>query len=1160
MNLFDAPNYANATFPQPRVFQERAHELLRQGRRAGHKNQLMMAPTGAGKCLGRGTPVLMADGSIKPVELVRVGDRLMGDDGTPRNVLSIAQGREMLYRVAPKKGDEYVVNASHLLSLRKTPGSDGMRLADGSRIAADADHVVVRADVFAQSNATVRHCLKGWRCDGVERFDRAQDWEELPMPPYVLGAWLGDGTQGRAAISKPPCKMVDAWVAYGESIGYRVSRSGNDCPTWLLTNGRDGLGVNLVANWLELMGVSNRRHIPADYKYGSYETRLAILAGLIDSDGHVTHKGCDWISVSKELADDFAFVCRSLGFACYVKECEKGIAKSGFVGTYWRASVSGDLSVIPTLDKRIDRRAQKKRHLVHGIKVAAIGEGDYFGFEIDGNRLFCLGDFTVTHNTYLGLRIIHEALQRGKRAIFVCDRTTLINQTSEVADSYGLSAHSVLQANHWRYDPAMPFQIASAQTLARREWPGAEVIVIDEAHTQMTVWTEHIQTCAASVIGLSATPFSPGLGKLFSNLVNATTMKELTDAGVLVPMKPFTCTRANMAGAATAGGEWTDQAAEERGMAIIGDVVTEWSKYGQGRKTIVFGSTIKHCEEICRQFNEAGVMAAVFTSLTTAAEREQLLKEYRKPDSALRVLVSVEALAKGFDVKDVGCVVDCRPLRKSLSTAIQMWGRGLRSSPETGKQDCVARDTLVLTDKGEVRIQDITFDHKVWDGQNFVSHAGAVCRGVQRVIEYDDLIATPDHEVMTNDGWKRFEEAAGRQLRITRTGFGGKPVRFADHRFEDDAGRKLQPARGGAMRQMRGAALCALSQHPQTPGDCGVSTLQWAEACSGAGMAVSAMPSADATLQQPESGIVQELRRAWHRVSIQVSERCRALGGFESGSPGRQDYATGPAEQFRPLRAGKPTLDNSCWQHEQHARLGRQDSIHIVSQELPSRELRRCNAQSADKSGPDGRADKRALADALPQAEREVWDILNAGPLQRFTANGRLVHNCILLDHSGNLVRFADDYSRIFYEGLDALDAGEKLDKSIRRDDEEKEIVACPSCGFKPFGRRCIACGFQPARAALVEHEVGEMREVFLGKTKLADDRRHLWEQVATYARAHSAAERQRGRASHLFKDMTGSWPPRDWDIETTPNVVITRAVLNKIRSMNIAFSKRRAA
>jgi superfamily II DNA or RNA helicase len=299
---------------------------------------------------------------------------------------------------------------------------------------------------------------------------------------------------------------------------------------------------------------------------------------------------------------------------------------------------------------------------------------------------------TGAGKSYLGLRVIHEALKKGKRAIFVCDRRSLIEQTSAVADSYGLSAHGVLMANHNRYDLRMPFQVASAQTLARRQWPAADVIVIDEAHTQLKVWTEHIQNTDAAVIGLSATPFSTGLGRLFTNLVNATSMHHLTESGVLVPMRVFSCAKVDMRGAETSGGEWTDRAAQERGMAIVGDVVTEWSKFASDRKTIVFGATIAHCEEMARQFNDSGVMAACFTSDTDQAERDMLLSEYRKPDSALRVLISVEALAKGFDVPDVSCVCDVRPLRKSLSTAIQMWGRGLRCSPATDKQDCYLLD------------------------------------------------------------------------------------------------------------------------------------------------------------------------------------------------------------------------------------------------------------------------------------------------------------------------------------------------------------------------------------------------------------------------------------------------------------------------------------
>ena len=92
------------------------------------------------------------------------------------------------------------------------------------------------------------------------------------------------------------------------------------------------------------------------------------------------------------------------------------------------------------------------------------------------------------------------------------------------------------------------------------------------------------------------------------------------------------------------------------------------------------------------RFNAQGVNAELWTSETSHEDRENILKEFKKPDSRIRILLSVDALAKGFDVQDVGCIIDARPLRKSFSTAVQMWGRALRSSPDTGKKDALLLD------------------------------------------------------------------------------------------------------------------------------------------------------------------------------------------------------------------------------------------------------------------------------------------------------------------------------------------------------------------------------------------------------------------------------------------------------------------------------------
>jgi hypothetical protein len=84
------------------------------------------------------------------------------------------------------------------------------------------------------------------------------------------------------------------------------------------------------------------------------------------------------------------------------------------------------------------------------------------------------------------------------------------------------------------------------------------------------------------------------------------------------------------------------------------------------------------------------------------------------------------------------------------------------------------------------------------------------------------------------------------------------------------------------------------------------------------------------------------------------------------------------------------------------------------------------------------------------------------------------------------------------------------------------------------------------------------MAEVVLGGKKLAPDQIHLYAQLATYAREHSSPEKQNGRAAHLFKDITGQWPPRAYNVQSAPTVEPTRNTLNKIRSMQIAFAHRR--
>ena len=678
-------------------YQDDAMNAVRHAIAEGHKRICLVSPTGSGKCLAKDTPVMLASGEIVPVQNIRTGDQLMGDDGTPRAVLSTCSGEDEMFRVTPKKGDAYVVNSAHILSLRNTSGGDGMFLSDGTHIEKGQDVVDVELQNYLKSNGTVKHCLKGYRAEQIDLFHRP--FETITIDPYCLGAWLGDGTQTKWAISKPECNMVRRWIEYSESYWLTVKNTEKrhgKCPTWYATGGGNR---NVMLERLDQMGLRQEKHIPDAYKYGSKFTRLQLLAGMIDSDGSISRGGCDWLSKSERMADDFAFVCRSLGLSCYLSKQRKGIKSIGFSAEYWRASVSGDLDKLPMRDKIAAARTQKKRHLVHGIKVEPIGPGEYFGFVIDGNRRFLLGDFTVTHNTVMGAYTIDSASDKGKRSAFLVDRLSLIDQTSRMYDRYGIE-HGVMQGNHPRYEPHQYAQICSIQTLARREFPhGLRILVWDEAHTRSKPVLDFIKANPdVVVLGLTATPFTPGMGEVFTKIVNVTTTQRLIETGFLAPLKVFIAKAANMKGVKkNSKGEYDDDASGKQSLTIMGDVIADWTTkthefFGGPEKTIMFTPNVASGEEYCRAFNELGHNFMQISYKTPDKEREMIMKEFAKPwgTGEITGVISVEALAKGFDQPDIRIGIGAKPYIKSFSGHIQQIGRAMRSFP--GKDFAVWND------------------------------------------------------------------------------------------------------------------------------------------------------------------------------------------------------------------------------------------------------------------------------------------------------------------------------------------------------------------------------------------------------------------------------------------------------------------------------------
>lgn len=289
--------------------------------------------------------------------------------------------------------------------------------------------------------------------------------------------------------------------------------------------------------------------------------------------------------------------------------------------------------------------------------------------------------------TEIACFMMQEASRKLSRAMFIVDRVVLVDQTSERLDRYGIQ-HGVIQSGHWRYRPYERIQVCSAQTLERRGIPSdVQVVFVDEAHCMRKKVTDYLNSTDAVVIGLTATPFTKGIGSVYQGLVNVTTTNDLIARGYLSPLKIYAAKAIDTAGMKVVAGEWSDRDIEKRGLEIIGDIVSEWQDktekhFGGPVKTIVFSATVDHGAELCRQFKAAGYdFRQISYKDGGDDERRAVIEEFRKPDSEIHGLISCEVFTKGFDVPDVLCGISARPYRKSLSSHIQQMGRVMRASP-----------------------------------------------------------------------------------------------------------------------------------------------------------------------------------------------------------------------------------------------------------------------------------------------------------------------------------------------------------------------------------------------------------------------------------------------------------------------------------------------
>lgn len=315
-----------------------------------------------------------------------------------------------------------------------------------------------------------------------------------------------------------------------------------------------------------------------------------------------------------------------------------------------------------------------------------------------GNRRVVLAAATGAGKTVMAMALIEAARKLGSRCLFICERRVLVKQVCSQLNLLGIE-HGVFMAGERRGDRSALVQVASAQTLERmNEWPAFDLVFIDEIHACMrkSVITMFDTFPTRYVIGMTATPFHPLIPKYFTAHTNVQSMKELVAEGHLVPFRIFAATEINTKGVPVVAGEWQKDELEKRGLQVVGDIVNDYLRLvaevwkGVTPKTICFSAGVDHGASLVEKFRAVGVNAVQISYRDSEQFKEEVLRDFKRVDTQIQMVISADILTRGYDQTDVRHVITARPLRKSFSSHVQQVGRGAR--PHPGKEFCCVQD------------------------------------------------------------------------------------------------------------------------------------------------------------------------------------------------------------------------------------------------------------------------------------------------------------------------------------------------------------------------------------------------------------------------------------------------------------------------------------
>lgn len=547
----------------------------------GYGRCMFECPTG---CHAKGTNILMIDGSIKKVEDIVVGDKLVGDDGCERTVLQLCRGKDKMYRIIPTKGIPFIVNGNHILSLVRTDYHENHKPEKLTYKYAKRQYsydktkdgyvIDISVNEYLNTSKDFKRLHKLYKSSSLINFDNKQK-NTFIIKPYLLGLILGDGCiVNCCSITTMDSEIREYIYEEAKNLGLYISESSKQntlAKGYKFVSKEKTKGRNIIINELKRLNLfghnCENKFIPNEYKYGSVETRLNVLAGLIDTDGSGgNNKQSYSIGLkSKQLIDDISFIAKSLGMRTFVRSRTKKCYNTGTIGTYWECTICGEnVKLIPLkLNRKLVSKNKANVNLLRtGFSIEELDIDEFYGFILDGNHRYVMADDGfVTHNSGKSFIIanliftLQQEYNKNIRTLLFLPNAQLVKQFYKDLIDYGFQKDSVIEFSANSYKKSDKNDLLSKQiVIANRQFlfnHGHEVgdfdmVVIDEVHSASVSTSQtakFIQTLTAPIkVGCSGT-IPTDLAKYWTLLdltgpvVYKETITHLQDEGFLANVK-----------------------------------------------------------------------------------------------------------------------------------------------------------------------------------------------------------------------------------------------------------------------------------------------------------------------------------------------------------------------------------------------------------------------------------------------------------------------------------------------------------------------------------------------------------------------------------------------------------------------------------------------